>query len=95
MQSHALDRRYDATVAAGRFGGIGPTAYDESDRIDGLITEATLTSPSGGRLNWLIGAFATEYSHDRTGGISQQTKCTSQIGDGDTSSRQRQEIHQQ
>jgi outer membrane receptor protein involved in Fe transport len=72
MQSHGLDRRYDATVAAGRFGGIGPTAYDESDRIDGLITEATLTSPSGGRLNWLIGAFATEYSHDRTGGITQR-----------------------
>ena len=48
MQSHGLDRRYDATVAAGRFGGAGPTAYDESDRIDGLITEATLTSPSGG-----------------------------------------------
>jgi len=72
MQSHGLDRRYDATVAAGRFGGIGPTAYDESDRIDGLITEATLTSPSGGRLNWLIGAFATEYSHDRTGVITQR-----------------------
>ena len=72
MQSHGLDRRYDATVAAGRFGGAGPTAYDESDRIDGLITEATLTSPSGGRLNWLIGAFATEYSHDRTGVITQR-----------------------
>ena len=71
MQSHGLDRRYDATVASGRFGGVGPTAYDESDRIDGLITEATLTSPSGGRLNWLIGAFATEYSHDRTGVITQ------------------------
>ncbi len=71
MQSHGLDRRYDATVAAGRFGGVGPTAYDESDRIDGLVIEATLTSPSGGRLNWLIGAFSTEYSHDRTGTITQ------------------------
>ena len=71
MQSHGLDRRYDATVASGRFGGLGSTAYDESDRIDGLSTEATLTSPSGGRLNWLIGAFATEYSHDRTGVITQ------------------------
>ena len=71
MQSHGLDRRYDATVASARFGAVGPTAYDESDRIDGLITEATLASPSGGRLNWLIGAFATEYSHDRTGLITQ------------------------
>lgn len=71
VQGHGLDRRYDATVAAGRFGGVGPTAYDESDRIDGLISEATLTSPAGGRLNWLIGAFATEYSHDRTGAITQ------------------------
>lgn len=71
MQSHGLDRRYDATVAAGRFGGVGPTAYDERDSIDGLVTEATLTSPAGGRLNWLIGAFATEYSHDRTGVITQ------------------------
>lgn len=71
MQSHGLDRRYDATVAAGSFGGVGPTAYDESDRIDALVTEATLTSRAGGRLNWLIGAFVTEYSHDRTGVITQ------------------------
>lgn len=76
MQSHGLDRRYDATLAAPRFGGAGPTAYDESDSIDALVTEATLASRPGGRLNWLIGAFATEYSHDRTGDLAELSAAT-------------------
>lgn len=76
VQSHGLDRRYDATVATQRFGGSGPTAYDESDNIEAFVTEATLTSRPGGRLEWLIGAFATEYSHDRTGTLTQQTPDT-------------------
>ena len=71
MQSHGLDRRYDATSAAGRFGGVGPMAYDESDSIEALVTEATLASRPGGRLDWLVGVFATEYSHDRTGDLIQ------------------------
>lgn len=72
VQSHGLDRRYDATVAAGRFGGLGATAYDESDRIDAFVTETTLASRPGGRLDWLVGAFATEYNHDRTSSLTQQ-----------------------
>jgi iron complex outermembrane recepter protein len=71
IQSHGLNRRYDATAVTGRFGGVGPTAYDESDSIDARVTEATLSSRPGGRLTWLIGAFATEYSHDRTGDLTQ------------------------
>ncbi|WP_183214577.1 TonB-dependent receptor domain-containing protein [Brevundimonas variabilis] len=73
VQSHGLDRRYDATVATDRFGGAGRTAYDESDSIEALVTEATLSSQTGGQLNWLVGLFATEYSHDRTGDVTQQT----------------------
>lgn len=76
VQSHGLDRRYDATVATSRFGGSGPTAYDESDSIDALVTEATLMSRPGGRLNWLVGVFATEYSHDRTGDLTQLSPAT-------------------
>lgn len=76
MQSHGLDRRYDATLATSRFGGAGPTAYDESDSIEALVTEATLASRPGGRLNWLVGVFATEYSHDRTSDLTQLTPAT-------------------
>lgn len=70
IQNHGLDRRYDATLAAAGFGGIGPTAYDESDGVSALVTEATLSSRPGGRLTWLVGVFATEYSHDRRGHIA-------------------------
>jgi len=70
IQSHGLDRRYDATLGAARFGGAGATAYDESDSIHAQVTEATLSSRPGGRLSWLIGAFATEYRHDRQGLLS-------------------------
>lgn len=70
VQTHGLDRRYDATLGAARFGGAGPTAYDESDGIKALVTEATLASRAGGRLTWLVGAFATEYSHDRLGSLT-------------------------
>ena len=75
-QTHGLDRRYDATLAATRFGGAGSTAYDESDSIEALVTEATLASRPGGRLNWLVGVFATEYSHDRTGDLTRLAPAT-------------------
>ncbi len=70
VQTHGLDRRYDATLGAAGFGGGGPTAYDESDSIKALVTEATLSSTPGGRLTWLIGLFATEYTHDRMGDMT-------------------------
>lgn len=70
IQTHGLDRRYDATPGAALFGGAGPTAYDESDGIKALVTEATLSSRPGGRLTWLIGLFATEYTHDRMGDMT-------------------------
>jgi len=70
LQTHGLERRYDASLAARDFGGAGPTAYDESDGIKALVTEATLSSRPGGRLTWLIGLFATEYTHDRKGDMT-------------------------
>jgi iron complex outermembrane receptor protein len=71
IQNHGLDHRSDASMATGRFGGLGATAYDESDGITALVTEATLSSRPGGRLAWLLGVFATEYSHDRTAILTQ------------------------
>lgn len=71
VQSQSLDRRYDATTAAARFGGVGVTAYDERDSIAARVTEATLSSPRGGRLSWLAGVFATEYTHDRWAELTQ------------------------
>ena len=47
------------------------TAYDERDTIVARVTEATLSSPRGGRLNWLAGVFATEYTHDRSAELTQ------------------------
>lgn len=70
-QNHDLDRRYDATMAAAGFGGVGVTAYDERDTIAARVTEATLSSPRNGRLSWLAGVFATEYTHNRSAGLTQ------------------------
>ncbi|MDY6922350.1 MAG: TonB-dependent receptor [Pseudomonadota bacterium] len=69
-QGHDLDRRYDATTAAARFGGTGgPTAYDEADSIRAFAVEASVTSPTERRLSWLAGVHVSHYSHQRTGEI--------------------------
>ncbi|AQR63074.1 hypothetical protein BZG35_16480 [Brevundimonas sp. LM2] len=69
-QGHNLDRRYDATTAFVRFGGTGaPLAYDETDIIRAFAMEASLTSPAGRPVNWLVGLYVSHYSHDRTGQI--------------------------
>jgi iron complex outermembrane receptor protein len=66
QQEHILASRYDATLDAPLFGGSGPTAFDEGDDIRSVTREATLTSPAGGRLTWIAGAFFSDYTHDRT-----------------------------
>ena len=66
-QGHDLDRRYDATTAAARFGaGGGPLAYEEADSIRAFAVEASITSAPSGRLGWLAGFYGSHYSHDRT-----------------------------
>lgn len=69
-QGHDLDRRYDATTAANRFGAAGgPLAYDEADSIRAFAFEASLVSKRGADLGWLIGAYGSHYSHDRVGDV--------------------------
>lgn len=67
-QGHDLDRRYDATTAAARFGGAGgPMAYDEADSIRAFALEASITSPDTRPFHWLAGLYVSHYSHDRSG----------------------------
>jgi outer membrane receptor protein involved in Fe transport len=58
---HEVDTRYDASSALPLLilAPIAPSAYDEADRIDTLVDEATLTSVGAGRLQWLLGGFAS------------------------------------
>jgi iron complex outermembrane recepter protein len=66
-QGHDLDRRYDATTAAARFGASGgPLAYDEADNIRAFAMEAAISAPSTGAIGWLAGLYGSHYSHDRT-----------------------------
>lgn len=70
FQIHDLDRRYDATPAAGRLGASGgPLAYDEADSIRAVAVEASIATPAGRRLDGLAGVYISQYSHDRTGAI--------------------------
>ncbi|HEX8469608.1 MAG TPA: TonB-dependent receptor, partial [Brevundimonas sp.] len=67
FQAHDLDRRYDATTVAARFGGTGGSlAYDETDDILAFALEASVTSPDTQSFRWLAGLSVSRYSHDRT-----------------------------
>lgn len=65
-QSHELDGRMDATLGAGVFGGAGPSAYDTTNHISAAEYEGFLTSPDNGTVTWLLGAFVSDYTHDRS-----------------------------
>lgn len=69
-QGHDLDRRYDATTAADRFGGSGgPLAYDEADSIRAFALETSIASAPGASIGWLLGLYGSHYSHNRTGEV--------------------------
>lgn len=69
-QGHDLDRRYDATTAAARFGASGgPLAYDEADSIRAFALETSVASAPGAAFGWLLGLYGSHYSHDRTGEV--------------------------
>ncbi len=69
-QGHDLDRRYDATTAAERFGAVGgPVAYDEADSIRAFALEGSIASTAAGAVGWLAGIYGSHYSHDRIGQI--------------------------
>jgi len=57
--NHSLTSRYDATLALAAFlpGAAGAAAYDENDKMELFVTEATLSSTRPGRLQWLAGLF--------------------------------------
>jgi len=67
-QGHDLDRRYDATTAASRFGASGgPLAYDEVDNIRAFALETSIASAPGASIDWLLGLYGSHYSHNRAG----------------------------
>lgn len=69
-QGHDLDRRYDATTAALRFGASGgPIAYDEADSIRAFALETSIASAPDAVIGWLLGLYGSHYSHNRTGEV--------------------------
>jgi iron complex outermembrane receptor protein len=54
---HSLFTRYDATSAAPSPTSRGPVAFDETEKINSLVTEATLTAPDTAPVQWLTGVF--------------------------------------
>lgn len=60
--NHALDTRYDTTLASSGFSlpPLEPSALDETRLIDLFVTEITLASPERGPFRWLIGGFGAE-----------------------------------
>jgi outer membrane receptor protein involved in Fe transport len=58
--NHALDSRYDASAAPPVPIPTTLAAFDDSQNIQSVVTEATVASPATARLQWLVGAF---YAH--------------------------------
>jgi outer membrane receptor protein involved in Fe transport len=57
---HTLDTRYDATGVVTLLGGApGVGVLDDDRRIEILVSELAYASPTGRRLRWLAGAFAS------------------------------------
>ena len=58
---HDFDSRYDASAVLPLFAApAGPAAFDEHNRMSLGVAEAVITSPSGRRLQWLIGAYGSD-----------------------------------
>ncbi|MDB5456143.1 MAG: TonB-dependent receptor plug [Caulobacter sp.] len=61
---HEIDSRYDATVAPPVSLPPGPAAFDDDNLIRSLVTEGSLASPEGSRVQWLAGAFLARTHQD-------------------------------
>ena len=59
---HDIYSRYDASQAPPVRIPAGPAAFDEQDHIESVVTEETLASDPGARVQWLSGLF---YAHTR------------------------------
>jgi iron complex outermembrane receptor protein len=60
---HDIDTRYDVSNALPLFAAaalVTPSTYDEADRIEAVVDEATLTSAGASRFQWLVGAFLSD-----------------------------------
>jgi iron complex outermembrane receptor protein len=65
--AHDFTSRYDASSSLPLFNApLGPGAFDDRNRVRQGVAEAVLTSPTGGRLQWLIGAFGSDAIQNST-----------------------------
>ncbi|HTK35277.1 MAG TPA: TonB-dependent receptor [Caulobacteraceae bacterium] len=65
--AHDFTSRYDASLVLPLFGAPpGAGAFDDLNRVRQAVAEAVMTSPPGGRLQWLIGAFGSNAIQNST-----------------------------
>ena len=63
--AHDFDTRYDASNGQTLFGSTSDIGtFDQADRVRLAVTEAVLTSPQTGRLQWLAGVFVSHTTDD-------------------------------
>lgn len=68
FQAHELESRYDATLALPQFSSTasGPAPFDEASDTEALVSEVTLASPTGWRIDWLGGLFSSKFGQSTT-----------------------------
>ncbi|WP_165837071.1 TonB-dependent receptor [Phenylobacterium hankyongense] len=77
---HHYDSRYDATPAVGAFTDQpGAAAFDDSRRVDLLVSELTLSSSPDERWRWLAGAFASSGRVDAQSTLDQLSPAPAQL----------------
>lgn len=71
-QTHEVSSRYDATLARPQFNAMPgvPSPFDEESLTEAVVSEITLASPTGGRIEWLTGLFSSEFSQTNTSQLS-------------------------
>jgi outer membrane receptor protein involved in Fe transport len=60
---HDVDTRYDATADITQFvafATLKPSIYQDDNRIEAVVDEATLASAGAGPLQWLVGGFLSD-----------------------------------
>jgi len=71
-QTHEINSRYDATLARPQFNAAGgvPSPFDEESLTEAVVSEITLASPTGRRIEWLAGVFSSEFAQTTTSQLS-------------------------
>ena len=79
---HEVTSRFDASATPPIALPAGPAAFDQEERINGVVTEAIVTSPASSRIQWLAGGLVAQSRQQTTYGVTRLTPVPVSALDG-------------